>query len=78
MRSCVSMLCANALDVEDLADYGFLYGMVPTGPIVMLFAAEYGLRTEMVIACFCLKCNTVVITGTFKIYIVFAYRNAIT
>lgn len=49
MRSCVSMLCANASDVEDLADYGFLYGMVPTGPIVMLFAAEYGLRTEMVI-----------------------------
>lgn len=42
------MLCANAPDVEDLADFGFLYGMVPTGPIVMLFAAEYGLRTEMV------------------------------
>ncbi|GFT33656.1 integral membrane protein GPR155 [Nephila pilipes] len=46
-RSCVSMLCAGAPDMEDLADYGFLYGMVPTGPIVMLFAAEYGLRTEM-------------------------------
>lgn len=46
-RSSVSMLCANAPDVEDLADFGFLYGMVPTGPIVMLFAAEYGLRTEM-------------------------------
>ncbi|GIY03404.1 integral membrane protein GPR155 [Caerostris extrusa] len=46
-RSCVSMLCAWAPDIEDLADYGFLYGMVPTGPIVMLFAAEYGLRTEM-------------------------------
>ncbi|XP_015927828.1 lysosomal cholesterol signaling protein-like [Parasteatoda tepidariorum] len=47
IRSCVSMLCAGASDVEDLADFGFLYGMVPTGPIVMLFAAEYGLRTEM-------------------------------
>ncbi|KFM66360.1 Integral membrane protein GPR155, partial [Stegodyphus mimosarum] len=47
-RSCVSMLCAGAPDVEDLADYGFLYGMVPTGPIVMLFAVEYGLRTEMI------------------------------
>ncbi|KAF8766610.1 integral membrane protein GPR155-like [Argiope bruennichi] len=46
-RSCVSVLCAWAPDMEDLADYGFLYGMVPTGPIVMLFAAEYGLRTEM-------------------------------
>ncbi|GBO32949.1 hypothetical protein AVEN_106590-1, partial [Araneus ventricosus] len=46
-RSCVSVLCAWAPDMEDLADYGFLYGMVPTGPIVMLFAAEYGLGTEM-------------------------------
>ncbi|KAG8187506.1 hypothetical protein JTE90_022899 [Oedothorax gibbosus] len=46
-RSSVSTLCAGAPDVEDLADFGFLYGMVPTGPIVMLFAAEYGLRTEM-------------------------------
>ncbi|XP_023243535.1 integral membrane protein GPR155-like [Centruroides sculpturatus] len=50
IRATVQLLCATYPDVEDLANYGFLYGMVPTGPIVLLFANQYSLPTEVLSA----------------------------
>ncbi|XP_067139065.1 lysosomal cholesterol signaling protein-like isoform X1 [Centruroides vittatus] len=50
IRATVQLLCAKFPDVEDLANYGFLYGMVPTGPIVLLFANQYNLPTEVLSA----------------------------
>lgn len=46
-RGSIQLLCSGSPDIEDLSDFGFLYGMIPTGPIVMLFAAKYCLKTDM-------------------------------
>lgn len=46
-RGSIQLLCSGSPDIEDLSDFGFLYGMIPTGPIVMLFAAKYCLKTTM-------------------------------
>ncbi|XP_022253754.1 integral membrane protein GPR155-like isoform X2 [Limulus polyphemus] len=43
----VKLLCTKASDQDDLVNYAFLYGTVPTGPVVLLFAAQYGLPTDM-------------------------------
>lgn len=47
IRATVQLVCSRYSDVEDLSNYGFLYGMVPTGPIVLLFANQYSLPTEV-------------------------------
>lgn len=43
----VKLVCQSCIDKNDLANYAFVYGTVPSGPIVLLFATQYGLTTEM-------------------------------
>ncbi|XP_067129150.1 lysosomal cholesterol signaling protein-like [Centruroides vittatus] len=43
----VKLVCYICVDKSDLANYAFVYGTVPSGPIVLLFATQYGLPTEM-------------------------------
>ncbi|XP_076327998.1 lysosomal cholesterol signaling protein-like isoform X2 [Tachypleus tridentatus] len=43
----VRLLCGDMEDWKHLTSYAFLYGTVPTGPVVLIFAAQYGLSVDM-------------------------------
>ena len=38
----------NENDTDNLSNYGFLYGTIPTAPSVFVYASNYGIEQDMV------------------------------